>query len=140
MPDDWVTFRDLPAGLAGYRRQVGVIRIPKNAEKDFVLASAILPDNSLLQVGRSSNSREAILEPVRRSFIIVGGVTVLLGFAAGAFFAHRAMRPVRQIVATARSDHPHGQAGRARARAPRRRTNWTNWSACSTPCSTRTRR
>jgi len=28
---------------------------------------------------------------------------ILLGFLAGAFFAHRTMRPVRQIVATARS-------------------------------------
>jgi len=33
----------------------------------------------------------------------VGGVTILLGFVAGAFFAHRALLPVRQIVTTARS-------------------------------------
>ena len=119
VPDDWVTFRDLPTGLAGYRRQIGVIRIPKNAEKDFVIASAILPDNSLLQVGRSSNSRESVLEPVRRSFLLVGGVTVLLGFAAGAFIAHRTMRPVREIVATAREIL---RTGKLDARVPTRQT------------------
>jgi signal transduction histidine kinase len=119
LPDEWVTFHDLPTGLAGYRRQIGVIRIPKNAEKDFVLASAILPDNSLLQVGRSSNSRESVLEPVRRNFIVVGGVTVLLGFAAGAFFAHRTMRPVREIVATAQEIL---RTGKLDARVPTRQT------------------
>jgi len=119
VPDEWVTFHDLPTGLAGYRRQVGVIRIPKNTERDFVLASAILPDNSLLQVGRSSNSRESVLEPVRRSFLLVGGVTVLLGFAAGAFFAHRTMRPVREIVATAQEIL---RTGKLDARVPTRPT------------------
>lgn len=119
VPDEWVTFHDLPTGLDGYRRQVGVIRIPKNAERDFVLASAILPDNFLLQVGRSSNSRESVLEPVRRSFLLVGGVTVLLGFAAGAFFAHRTMRPVREIVATAQEIL---RTGKLEARVPTRPT------------------
>jgi signal transduction histidine kinase len=103
VPDDWVTFKDVPGGLAGYRHRVGVLRIPKNAEKDFVIASAVLPDDSLLQVGRSTDSREALLEPVKRDFILVGGITVLLGFVVGAFFAHRSLLPVRQIVITARS-------------------------------------
>jgi signal transduction histidine kinase len=118
-PDDWITFKDIPSGLAGYRQRVGIIRIPKNAEKDFVIASAILPDNSLLQVGRSSNSREALLDPVRQSFVIVGGVTILLGFGVGVLFAHRTMRPVRQIVATAQAILRTGQLD---ARVPVRRS------------------
>ena len=44
-------------------------------------------------------------------------MTVLLGFIAGAFFAYRAMRPVRQIVATARSIIRTGQLD---ARVPAR--------------------
>lgn len=103
VPEDWVTFKELPGGWAGYRQQVGVIRIPKNAEKDFVIASAILADRSLLQVGRSTDSRTAVLEPLKRNFFAVGGLTILLGFAAGAFFAHRALQPIRQVVATART-------------------------------------
>ena len=103
VPDDWITYRDLPGGLAGFRHREGVVRIPKNAERDFVIASAVLPDSSLLQVGRSTDSREGLLDPVRRDFIIIGGVTILLSFAVGAFFAHRALLPVRQIVMTAQS-------------------------------------
>jgi signal transduction histidine kinase len=117
VPDDWVTFHDIPSGLAGYRQRVGVIRIPKNSERDFVLASAVLPDNFLLQVGRSGNSRESVLEPVRRDFLLVGGVTILLGFAAGVLFAHRTMRPVRQIVATAQEIL---RTGKLDARVPTR--------------------
>src|SRR6266567_7048451 len=106
---DWVTFRDVPTGWEGYRRQVGVIRLPQSAEKDFTLASAVLSDGSLLQVGRSANSRQALLDPLRRSFLAIGSVTLLFGFLAGAFFAHRAMQPVRQIVSTARSIIRTGQ-------------------------------
>jgi signal transduction histidine kinase len=82
---------------------VGVIRLPKDAERDFVIATAVLPDNALLQVGRSTDSREALLDPVRRDFTLVGAVTIVIGFVIGALIAHRAMNPVRQIVATARS-------------------------------------
>ena len=108
-PEDWVTFRDIPIGREGFRWTVGVIRVPQNAERDFLLAAQVVPDGSLLQVGRSTNSREAILNPVRRSFLIIGSVTVALGFLAGSVFAHRAMQPVRQLVATARSIIRTGQ-------------------------------
>jgi signal transduction histidine kinase len=120
VPEDWITFKDIPGGLAGYRQRVGVIRIPKDAEQDFVIASAVLPDNSLLQVGRSTDSRTALLDPVRRNFIVFGSATVLLGFLAGAFFAHRALRPMRQVVATAKSII---QTGQLDARVPMRKSN-----------------
>lgn len=103
VPDDWKTYQDVPTGLQGFRLRVGVVRIPKDAARDFLVASALLPDNSLLQVGRSTDSRQALLDPVRRDFIVIGGITILLGFVVGAFFAHRALLPVRQIVMTARS-------------------------------------
>lgn len=116
VPKDWVTFRDVP-GWEGYRREVRAIRVPKNAERDFMLESAALPDGSRLRLGIITNSREAVLNPVRHSFVLAGTVTVVLGFLAGAFIAHRAMRPVRQIVATARSIIRTGQLD---ARVPAR--------------------
>lgn len=119
-PDDWITFHEIPTGIAGYRQRIGVIRIPENEEKDFVLASGTLPDNSLLQVGRSSNNRESVLGPVRRTFIIVGSITILLGFVGGALFAHRSMRPVRQIVATAQEIL---RTGKLDARVPTRQSS-----------------
>jgi signal transduction histidine kinase len=50
----------------------------------------------------------------------MGSMTVLLGFLAGAFFAHRTMQPVRHIVSTARSIIRTGQLD---ARVPVRQSN-----------------
>ena len=100
-PPDWVTLQKVP-GWEDVLQQV-FIRVPQDAERDFTLQGTVLSDGSRLWIGRITNSREAVLYPIRRSFILIGSVTVVLGFLAGAFFAHRAMQPVRQIVATARS-------------------------------------
>jgi len=56
-----------------------------------------------LQVGRSTNNRETLLQPFRRDFLIVMTPTLLLGLLGGAWFAHRATKPVREVVATARA-------------------------------------
>ena len=66
-PEDWVTFRDVPIGRSGLRWPVGVIRIPQNTERDYTLAAQTLSDGSLLQIGRTTNSREAILNPIRQA-------------------------------------------------------------------------
>ncbi len=79
------------------------LRIPQDEERDIVVAAKRLQDGSVLQVGRSTNNREAVLQPFRRNFLIVMTPTLLLGVLGGAFFAHRATKPVREVVATARS-------------------------------------
>jgi signal transduction histidine kinase len=117
-PEDWVAFKDVP-GWEGYLR-TPYLRIPKNAERDYTLGSVELPGRWVLQIGQTTNSREALLNPIRRSFFLVGSMTIVLGFLAGAFFAHRAMQPVRQIVATARSIIRTGQLD---ARVPVRESN-----------------
>jgi signal transduction histidine kinase len=108
-PEDWVSLRDVPTGREGFRQQVPVVRIPQSEERDFILVSAELSDGTLLRIGRTADSRAALLNPVRRIFFIVGTATIVLGFLAGAFFASRAMQPVRQIVETARSIIRTGQ-------------------------------
>jgi signal transduction histidine kinase len=117
-PPDWVASRDVP-GWEGLLK-VPYLRIPQSAERDYTLGRVELSDGRLLQIGRITNSREALLIPIRRSFLLVGSVTILLGFLAGAFFANRAMRPVRQIVATARSIIRTGQLD---ARVPVRQSH-----------------
>ena len=108
-PEDWVTFRDAPTGWEGYRQHVGVIRVPQTGERDFALLSAVLGDGSLLQVGRTTDSRALILDPIRRRFWTVGVILLTLGFVSGMLFAHRATQPVRQIVDAARTILRTGQ-------------------------------
>jgi signal transduction histidine kinase len=117
-PEDWLAFKDVP-GWEGLL-QTRYIRIPQNAERDYTLGQAELPRGWVLQIGRTTNSREAILNPIRRSFVLIGSMTVVLGFLAGAFFAHRAMLPVRQIVSTARGIIRTGQLN---ARVPVRQSD-----------------
>jgi signal transduction histidine kinase len=121
VPEDWVAFRDTATDWEEYRQRAGdVIRRPLDEEKDLVLGSTILPDGFMIQVGRATHNRETMLRLLRESFLLVGGVTVVLGFLAGNLFAYRAMRPVRQIVATAQAIIRTGQLD---ARVPARPSN-----------------
>ena len=103
VPDDWIGFQQVDPGWEGYRQGARILRVPRDAERDFLLDSAVLADGSLFQVGRSTNNREVLLDPLRNTFLLIGSVVVVLGFLVGALFAHRTMLPVRQIVATARA-------------------------------------
>ena len=103
VPEDWIEFEPPTADVRGFQRQGGWIRIPRDAEKDFTIGSIQLFDGSVLQVGRSTNNREMLLEPFRSRFIRVVAPILLLGLAGGAFFAWNATRPLRQVVATAQS-------------------------------------
>jgi signal transduction histidine kinase len=116
-PSEWVAVRDIPTGLPGLHQRVEVARIPQSAERDFTIGSIQLSDGSVLQIGRTADSRQALLDPVRHNFYLAGAATLVLGFLAGAFFAHRAMQPIRQIVTTARSIIRTGQLD---ARVPAR--------------------
>jgi signal transduction histidine kinase len=102
-PPDWLTLDPKVVDVGGFPAHPIYLRIPKDEERDLVLASAQLYDGSWLQVGRSTNSREVVLQPFRRIFFAVMTPIVVLGFIGGAFLAHRAMQPVRQVVSTARS-------------------------------------
>ena len=102
LPPEWVEF-ERKLELGPFQLRDSWVRIPRDEERDLVIRSIALFDGSLLQVGRSANKSQTLLQPFRRTFITVVTPIVLLGFIGGALFAHRAMKPVREIVATARS-------------------------------------
>lgn len=118
VPNDWLHFDESSLQPADGEARPGWLRIPKDEESDFTVASMHLPDGSLLQVGRSTNNSENVLQPFRRTFLLVITPMVLLGFVGGAYFAHRATQPVREVVATARSITDTGNfSARVRARS-----------------------
>jgi len=102
-PDEWLQFDTSALDRDNDMSRLIWLRIPKDEERDFTVAAMRFPDGSVLQVGRSTNNREAVLQPFRRNFLIVMTPTLLLGVLGGAFFAYRATTPVREVVATARS-------------------------------------
>jgi signal transduction histidine kinase len=103
VPQDWVQFDPAALRPGGDPARLVWIEIPKDQESDVTVASTRLADGSILEVGRKTNNREAILQPFRLNFLAVMLPALLLGVIGGALFAHRATKPVRQVVATARS-------------------------------------
>jgi signal transduction histidine kinase len=103
LPDDWVQFDTSAIEPGGDLSRLVWLRIPKDDERDFTVAAMRLSDGSVLQVGRCTNNPNAPLGAFRRNFLIVMTPTLLLGMFGGAFFAHRATKPVREVVATARA-------------------------------------
>ncbi len=62
------------------------------------LISTLLPDGSILQVGRSVKNREILLDRFWEIFAAIMIPVILLGFAGGAFLSHRALSPLRGLI------------------------------------------
>ena len=122
VPKDWVDYQTnvLQIGDFNVAHITGYVHTPKDAEKDYARDGIALADGTQLWVGRITNNRETYLQPFRRVFLMVVTPVVLLGFIGGAIFSWRATKPVRQIVATARSII---DTGKLDARVPVRRTH-----------------
>jgi signal transduction histidine kinase len=99
IPDGWMGFKIRPGQLEV--REFEITRVPKNAERDYTFVPANLPDGSRLVVGRSTNNRALLWQPAQETALPVTFAIALLGVIFGWFLAHRALLPVRQIVATA---------------------------------------
>jgi signal transduction histidine kinase len=102
VPQDWLAIK-LQQVAPGLRLATPYLRIPSTAERDFTLEQRVMSDNTRLLVGRTTDSRERILEPIRRVFLIVIVPIVLIGFIGGAAFTQRATRPIRGIISTVRN-------------------------------------
>jgi len=107
VPPDWIQTQVLSIPVPGdwgiaATRQIRTVRIPQNALRDYAVASARLSDGSVLQVGRSTDSRAVLLQPFRRAFAWVGAAALLLCIGVGTVLAWRATRPLRLVSDTAR--------------------------------------
>lgn len=104
LPPDWVEtqIERIPVPFGLVTREIRTERIPHNAFRDYATATRELPDGNVLQVGRLTDNRTVLLEPVRRAFLPAGGAALLLSVAVGTILAWRATKPLRAVSATAR--------------------------------------
>lgn len=107
VPPDWIDqdpkHVTVPDGWGGWTvREMYSVRVPRDEQQDLAVVSTLTADGLLLQVGRSTDNRSALLEPLRRIFIWVGSVAILVGFGLAVVAARRATRPLHQVVETAR--------------------------------------
>ena len=100
VPNGWGGF-DMQPAFQKVWNQFEINRSPKNSEKDFAWAGVKMPDGATLVVGRITSNRDTLWEPFRQTALPTGLAIALIGLVCGALFAHRALLPVRQIVATA---------------------------------------
>jgi len=103
MPPDWFE-RDVALVDGGTKMRTGDwIRVPRDREMDLTVATMALEDGTMLQVGRSSDSRATLLGKFRQVFLMVIPPVLLLGFIGGAFLTRRMTKPLGNIVEAASS-------------------------------------
>ena len=92
------------------------LELPAGEEDERVeIAVRRLSDSSVLQVGKSTDERDDVLERVVITFAIVTLPVILLGLAGGVWLTRRALRPIRDLTHALR---PIVETGSLKDRAP----------------------
>ena len=101
--EDWAEFK--PADLANRPVPHSLSWIDLYSPEDIVLriGSVRMKDESILQVGKSLEEREILLDRFRAALMAIAAVVIVAGAIGGASAAVRALRPVHQLTATVRS-------------------------------------
>lgn len=91
-----------------------ILRVQDVRER-MEMKSVSLVDGSFLQIGRSIKNRQALLNSLGNSFVMIMILGILLGLAGGSFLALRTLRPIRNLIQAVRSI----EGGKMDARVPR---------------------
>jgi len=81
----------------------------REQSRGWLVATARLPDGSLLQVGKTTEALAVLLKQFRTIFAWVVLIALLLGLAGGAWLSRRTLAPIRQLIATVENVIATGQ-------------------------------
>jgi signal transduction histidine kinase len=119
IPDQWSTFDISRLERAPLADPGNLIWVPaKDDEALLEIVSTRLPDGAILQIGKSTEQRDSVLESFGR---IVAGVMVpmvIVGMLGGVFLARRSLQPIRELIKTVHAI----EAGAMETRVPIRDT------------------
>ena len=99
MPVEWTRFDLRTLGMP----RPGTTLLQEIAAGDgtsLEVASAVLGDGTLFEVGRTTARRAALLERYRETMVLLFALVVLAGFAGGLTLTWRALQPLRDLTAT----------------------------------------
>lgn len=101
MPEDW-TENDLRLLNTSSRQKAkNWLRIQRNSDVDLTVASTVLKDGTIIQVGQSSDSRGKLLSEFRQIFAVVVLPVIAIELIGGIILTSRMTRPIRSVVNTA---------------------------------------
>jgi signal transduction histidine kinase len=115
IPDQWADFDLKPLESGAIQEQAWIHLRAKDDENVLEITATKLPDGSFLQVGKTTENREDLLETFRGVFASVTLIVIVLGVIGGQFLALRALRPIRQLIFTVRAI---ADTGKIAARMP----------------------
>jgi signal transduction histidine kinase len=116
-PHRWAGF-DLDRLDSARAAQEWISLPARRGDKVLEVTSLRTPDGAVLQVGKTTENRDEVLERFRATVAGVVTPLLVLSLAGGLFLAFWALRPVRQIIQTVRAI----EAGAMHARVPRGQT------------------
>jgi signal transduction histidine kinase len=116
-PEQWTEF-DLGRLDSAARDRQWISLPAKRDDKVLEVTSLRMPDGAVLQVGKTTEDREQVIERFRTAVASVVIPVLALGLSGGFVLAFWALRPIRQIIHTVRAI----ETGAMNARVPTRQT------------------
>jgi signal transduction histidine kinase len=119
LPYQWIGFNMKALEAAAFKKDEGWTRLPLiGGRYELEVKSVYLTGGYILQVGKSTEDREKILERFRTIFAFIMIPLMIFGLIGGFFVAYKALRPIRNLINTVRAI----AAGKMNARVPGYRT------------------
>lgn len=119
LPYQWIGFNMKALETMAFKKNEGWTRLPLiGGRYELEVKSVYLTGGYILQVGKSTEDRERILERFRTIFAFIIIPLMIFGLIGGFFVAYKALRPIRNLINTVRAI----VAGKMDARVPGYRT------------------
>ncbi|MBP1635018.1 MAG: phoR 2 [Acidobacteria bacterium] len=99
LPPGWTDFDLAQLARAAGRGEGQFVTVAgRSGARALEVASALLPDGTLVQVGKSTETREELLSHYRTTLVFALAGFVVFGLAGGAALTRWTMRPIRHLA------------------------------------------